>query len=66
MTREEYIRKMKEDNEWAPGWDVIEAEFSRLYPGQEPQHYGTSFQSRAMIGGDEYLDGFSGYRNPTG
>ena len=66
MTREEYIRKMKEDNEWAPGWDVIEAEFSRLYPGQEPQHYGTSFQSRALFGGDEYLDGFSVYRNPNG
>jgi len=33
MTKEEYIRKMQEDHEWAPGWDVIEGEFSRLYPG---------------------------------
>lgn len=40
MTKEEYIKKMNEDNEWAPGWDTIEAEFSRLYPGQEPAHFG--------------------------
>lgn len=66
MTKEEYIRKMNEDNEWAPGWDTIEAEFSRLYPEQNPAHFGTSMQSRAMFGGDEYLDGFSVYTNPDG
>lgn len=66
MTKEEYIKKMNEDHEWAPGWDVIEEEFGRLYPGQKPSHYGTSFQSRAMFGGDEYLDGFSVYKNPNG
>jgi len=66
MTKEEYIRKMEEDHEWAPGWDVIDGEFSRLYPGQKPNHFGTAFQSRAMFGGDEYLDGFSAYWNPKG
>ena len=66
MTKEEYIRKMNEENDWAPGWDAIEAEFSRLYPGQNPAHFGTSIQSRAMFGGDEYLDGFSVYTNPAG
>ena len=66
MTKEEYIRKMNEENDWAPGWDAIEAEFSRLYPGQNPAHFGTSIQSRAMFGGDEYLDGFSVYTNPDG
>ena len=27
MTKEEYRKRMDEDNEWAPGWDAIEAEF---------------------------------------
>lgn len=36
MTKEEYRKRMDEDNEWAPGWDAIEAEFDRLYPGKEP------------------------------
>lgn len=61
MTKEEYIKRMKEDDEWAPGWEAIDAEFDRLYPGQKPAHYGTNIQSRAMLGGDEYLDGFSVY-----
>lgn len=61
MTKEEYIKRMKEDNEWAPGWEAIDAEFDRLYPGQKPGHYGTNIQSRAMFGGDEYLDGCSVY-----
>ena len=66
MTKVEYIRKLNADKEWAPGWDAIEAEFSRLYPGQEPSHFGTAINSRAMLGGEEYLDGFSVYSNPNG
>ena len=66
MTKEEYIAKMNEDREWAPGWDVIEKEFSRLYPGQEPKYYGTNMASRAIFGGDNYLDGYSVYKNPAG
>ena len=59
MTKEEYIKKMKEDDEWAPGWEAIDAEFDRLYPSQEPAHYATTIESRTMFGGNEYLDGFS-------
>ncbi len=66
MTKEEYVEKMNNDEDWAPGWDAIDAEFDRLYPGVEPAHYGTSFQSRAMFGGDEFLDGFSIYTNNNG
>jgi len=66
MTKEEYIAKMNEDHEWAPGWDAIDAEFARLYPGQEPQHYGTVITSRAIFGGDEFLDGCSIFSNPSG
>ena len=61
MTKEEYIRKMNEDDEWAPGWEAVDAEFDRLYPGQKPVHYGTDIRSRAMFSGNEYLDGFSVY-----
>lgn len=66
MTKDEFLAKMKADEEWAPGWDAIEAEFSRLYPGQDPAHYGTLLPSRAMFGGDSYLDGFSAYRSEKG
>lgn len=66
MTKEEYIRKMNENEDWAPGWDVIDEEFSRLYPGQKPDHYATLFLSRAIAGGDEYLDGFSFYNMGNG
>ena len=66
MTKEEYIEKKNNDEEWSPGWDAIEEEFSRLYPGVEPAHYGKSIQSRAMFGGDEFLDGFSVYTNNNG
>lgn len=33
MTKEEFLKRVKEDKEWAPGWETIEHEFERLYPG---------------------------------
>ncbi|MCQ2465201.1 MAG: suppressor of fused domain protein [Oscillospiraceae bacterium] len=66
MTREEYIAKMNEDLDWAPGWDAVEEEFDRIYKGKKPAHYGTDVQSRAMFGGDDYLDGFSIYETGRG
>ncbi len=66
MTKEEYIKRMNEEDDWAPGWDAIEEEFERLYPGQNPKHFGTNMPSRAMFGGDQYLDGYSVYENPNG
>ena len=32
MTKEEFLKRVKEDKEWAPGWETIEHEFERLYP----------------------------------
>ena len=66
MTIEEFRKKAESDPEWAPGWDVIENEFARIYPGQEPKHYATNMVSRAMFGGDNYLDGYSIYSSPKG
>lgn len=66
MTKEEFIEKMEADPEWAPGWDVIDKEFERLYPGQEPKHYGTNMVARAICGGDQYLDGYSIYESKKG
>lgn len=62
----EEFRKNAENEEWAPGWDAIDGEFARLYPGQEPKHYGTNMLSRAMVGGDQYLDGYSIFDSPKG
>lgn len=66
MTLEEFRQKIEEDEDFSPGWDVIDAAFAALYPGQEPSHFGTAIQTRAMFGGDNYLDGFSFYRSPKG
>lgn len=65
MTPEEFQEKAK-DEEWAPGWDEIESAFSEVYGDQEPAHFGTVLHSRAMFGGQEYLDGYSAYRNDKG
>ena len=46
MTKEEFLKRMKEDTEWAPGWEAIEQEFARLYPHQEPKHYATLMTGR--------------------
>lgn len=61
MTKEQYIKTMKEIEEWAPGWMAIEEEFDSLYPGQEPTYYDTTIESRVMFGGIEFLEGFSIY-----
>lgn len=66
MTVEAYRAKMKAEEDWAPGWDAIDEAFDLLYPGQEPQHFGTLLTSRAMFGGEEYLDGYSVYESPNG
>lgn len=66
MTKEEFIAKMEADEEWAPGWEVIDKEFERLYPGQNPKHYATNMVSRRIFGGDEYLDGYSIYESDKG
>ena len=35
MTREEYMARLNSEDDWAPGWDAVEEEFARLYPGKE-------------------------------
>ena len=65
MTIEEFREKAK-DQEWAPGWDEIETAFKAVYGVQEPSHFGTVITSRAMFGGNEYLDGYSAYRSEKG
>lgn len=44
MTFEEYKEKANADSEWAPGWLLIDEQFERLYPGIEPEHYGSGLQ----------------------
>ena len=65
MTLEEFKAK-ENDDEFAPGWDEIEAAFTEVYGDVKPEHYGTTITSRAMFGGNEYLDGFSAYPSPKG
>jgi suppressor of fused len=50
---------MAEIDDAAPGWDAIDAALARIYPGVEPQHYGTLIKWR--LGGPDPLDGISVY-----
>ena len=65
MTLEEFKAKA-DDEDFVPGWDAIEEAFAEVYGDTKPEHFGTTIQSRAMFGGDEYLDGFSAYPSPKG
>ena len=65
MTLEEFKAKA-DDDDFAPGWDEIETAFEEVYGDTKPEHFGTTIQSRAMFGGNEYLDGFSAYPSPKG
>ena len=65
MTPEEFMEKAQ-DKEWAPGWDEIEDAFKAVYGDQQPEHFGTVITSRAMFGGNEYLDGYSAYQSGKG
>ena len=65
MTIEEFREKAK-DKEWAPGWDYIEDAFKEVYGNQKPEHFGTVITSRAIFGGNEYLDGYSAYKSDKG
>ncbi|MCL2300343.1 MAG: suppressor of fused domain protein [Firmicutes bacterium] len=61
MTLDQYKQKAAEIEDWAPGWEAIDACLEPLYPGQQPRHYGTNLHARAIFGGDQYLDGYSVY-----
>lgn len=66
MTKEEFLTRIEEDENYSPGWWAIDAAMEKLYPGQEPEHFATNLISRAIFGGDEYLDGYSVFSSPKG
>lgn len=66
ITLEQYKKRMEEDDGWAPGWEAIEEAFQKMYPNQNPAHYGTHLEKRAMFGGNQYLDGYSVYESAKG
>ena len=60
-SKQEAIESKSENKEIeAIGWNAIEQEFLRVYPGQSnPKHYGTIM--RWIFGGNDPLDGISVY-----
>jgi len=66
MDKDEYMRHAREEEDWAPGWSAIDDCFEAVYSDQEPSHFGTIMTSRAIFGGDQYLDGYSIYRSDNG
>lgn len=60
IAQEEVSSKPEEKEVEAIGWEAIEQEFLRVYPGQtNPKHYGTILPW--MLGGNDPLDGISVY-----
>lgn len=66
MTKEEFLERLKNDPEYSPGWQAIDDAFEEIYPGQNPEHFATNITSRAMFGGNCYLDGYSIFDSPKG
>ncbi|MBE6477176.1 MAG: suppressor of fused domain protein [Propionibacteriaceae bacterium] len=66
MTREEFLAYAKNHRDWTPGWDAIDTELARLYPGQEPEHFAALAPDRVRFGGDQVLEGLSLYTSPKG
>lgn len=60
------VQREDSTDDLAPGWDAIEERFAAIYPDQKPLHLATDFSTRAVFGGDEYLDGCSVYTSPKG
>ena len=63
MTLEEYKQQIEQNQDYAPGWEAIDNAFKKLYGEQKPRHYATNLASRANLGGDQYLDGYSIYQS---
>lgn len=59
MNKENYQKQFTEDD--AVGWLSIDAELNKVYPNQEPQHFGTLI--KYMLGGEDPLDGISVYES---
>lgn len=59
MNKEDYKKQFTEDD--AVGWLSIDAELDKIYPNQEPQHFGTLI--KYMLGGEDPLDGISVYES---
>ena len=59
MKKKDFIKMMdEEDEDWEPGRDAIDAEFSRIYPNQEPIINEIPIANRKEFGGSNYLDEF--------
>lgn len=66
MTKEEFLKRIESDEEYSPGWQVIDDAFELLYLGQPHKHFETLMYSRAIWGGNNYLDGYSIYDSKKG
>ena len=66
MTKAEYAAQAAAQDDWAPGWLAIDASFESVYPGITPRHLGSPLHARAILCGEEYLDGISLFPSPNG
>ncbi len=58
MNLKDYELKIKQDSDWAPGWEAIEIEFNKAYTSK-PIHLVSNLHS--SLGGNDFLYGTSIY-----
>ncbi|MDO4879929.1 MAG: suppressor of fused domain protein [Capnocytophaga sp.] len=59
LTEKQYKAQFAEED--AVGWDAMDEALLKVYPEQEPRHYGPIL--KYMLGGEDPLDGISIYDN---
>jgi hypothetical protein len=64
MDLAEYRRRYGKQDDAAPGWAAINSRLDKVYPGQEPKHWGTIIKH--MLGGPDPIDGISAYQCTDG
>lgn len=65
-TKDEYLARAAAQDDWSPGWLAIDEALDALYPGVTPPHLGAELHARAIVGGPEYIDGYSLFPSPHG
>ena len=66
MTKEEYKKKMEENENWMPGWEAIDEELTQLYEEQKPERLDMTWLSKVSRGSTKQLDGYSFYTSVNG
>lgn len=66
MNIEEFRKRYQEDPHWKPGQEIINSALDAIYPQGPDDYLATMTTSKALFGGQEYLDAYALYYNDLG